>query len=263
MVDPHPVRFFAQYPEPFLPPAPAVLSHGIPPVQGIPPHLALGAEIIRGHPGHFRRIAVPVQLEIFPVGPHIGAVRSHEKGHVSQEGDAPVPGCPADLPPCLEEHILPSGARVTSSASSRPALASFRIPFLQDFRPLLPGLSSILLPDGLEQGIVLQPVLLSPAEHSKFRIIRPGQGKSSGQQFFLSGKSRKGEIGRIPQARRIQGQDLPDLLAGGWRKSRNRMADPRISRPVSPGREVGWSSTPAPRSIRGRSGGRAFFSRHR
>ena len=73
---------------PAHPPLVAVFHHALPVEEGVAPQLSVLGEAVGGTPGHLGGAQVLVQLELLGIGPHVGAVRGHIDGQVSDDGDA-------------------------------------------------------------------------------------------------------------------------------------------------------------------------------
>ena len=76
--------------EPLDPPGVAGCSHLIPVVQRVPPKLAGLGEIIGRNAGHLRGAAIGVEFKKVLIGPHVGAVVSHENRQVAEDGDSAI-----------------------------------------------------------------------------------------------------------------------------------------------------------------------------
>ena len=88
------------------PPAEAVFFHRIPAVEGIPPKLARGAEIVRRHPSHRRGAAPVIQREKLRRSPHITGIRSHIDRQIAYDGDILLPQIRPQGTPLLKKQIL-------------------------------------------------------------------------------------------------------------------------------------------------------------
>ena len=165
MVDAQPVIHPAQKADPPGPPGVVILRHPVPVEQGVPPQLArLGKAVgwaARHFPGHMGFI----QLEQLRVRPHIHAVQRHIDGQVADEFNAPAVGVGAQLPPLGEEQILHRAPEVqipgVLPAEGRQGL---RVPVALRLRPVQPGRTAVAVLQGHEQGVILQPEGIFPAE---------------------------------------------------------------------------------------------------
>ncbi len=157
------------------PPGVAVLLHFFPVEKGVAPKLAVGGEAVGGTSGHLGGQALPVQLELVRVGPHVGAVSRDVDRQIADDGDAQgidvlLPGVPLvkkEVLHRLPEGDLPSQFGPDLFQGGGPAQA-------QRLGPGEPGGSAVPIFQGHEQGIVLQPVLLFLAESGE---IRPALGQ--------------------------------------------------------------------------------------
>lgn len=92
MVEPDPVEQGQVPVQPIGPPVETPLPEHVPPVNGVAPQLAGGAEIVGRDPGHGRGTVVFIQLEQLPVRPDVRAVMVDVDGDVAQDLDLPAVG---------------------------------------------------------------------------------------------------------------------------------------------------------------------------
>ena len=145
--------------DPLEPPGVAVLLHLLPVEQRVAPQLAVGGETVRWAAGHLGGPAVLVQLELFRVGPHVGAVQGHIDGQVANNGDAFLIDILLQAPPLAEKEMLHPLPEVDLSGQLFfHLLQSGRLTQTQLLRPIQPGGPAVLVFQGHEQGVVLQPV---------------------------------------------------------------------------------------------------------
>ena len=151
------------------PPAVAGLFHLIPAEEGVAPELAVGGEGVRRAAGHLGGPEGLVHLEEAGVGPDVGAVLGHVDGQVAQDGDALLGGVVLEGLPLAEEeelYALPEGGLPGEAGGG--GLHGGGLPPPQRLRPLVPGHAVVVVFQGHEEGVVVDPVPLLVEE--------PGQG---------------------------------------------------------------------------------------
>ena len=105
-----------------------------------------------------------VQLELLRVGPDIGAVVGHIDGQIPDDGDAVAVGKFLQPSPLAEKQILDTFPEVNLFLQQRAgAPQGLRPAKLQGLGPLMPGNTAVVVLQGHEQGVVLQPVGLGLA----------------------------------------------------------------------------------------------------
>ena len=175
MVDPQGVADLELPGDPLEPPGIAVLRHLLPVEQGVAPQLAVRSEAVGRTAGHFGGPARLVQLELFRVGPHVGAVQGHIDGQVPQDGDPLPVDVPLQIPPLGVKEVLHPFPEVDLPGQLLSGrLQGGGLPQADLLRPLQPGDAAILVFQGHEQGVVLQPVR-APKGAPHLELVPPSQ----------------------------------------------------------------------------------------
>ncbi len=165
MVEAHQVHLGQRCAQAGRPPGIAGLFRRGPIVDWVAPKLAGGAEIIGRHAGIDQLAAVAVEQEQMRVRPDVGGIVRSEKGGIADDFHAALAGMTSQRVPLAEEEELPEllpadGLRKLSSGrGQRLGLAR-----PQRRGPILPAGAALVLLQGHEEGVVIEPIQVALTE---------------------------------------------------------------------------------------------------
>ena len=166
MIDPDRVVKLRGSADPADPPPVTVLFHAAVIVQGIPPELAVGSEIIRRHTRHVDRYILFIQQEVLGRRPDIRRIERDIKGHVAHDHYALFMRVLAEFCPLFKEKVLRKYEKPDILFQFRPDPVDGILPVhTQAFIfPFQPGLHLVGTLDSHKYSIVFQPEGICPAE---------------------------------------------------------------------------------------------------
>ena len=165
VIDADEIEEFQVVADPVDPPGIAAFLQSIPVVYRVSPELPCPAEVVGRHPGDKGSPSPRVELEQGGVCPDIGAVVVHVAGQIPHDGHAETVAVIFQGPPLPEEQVLTEtlplceGRHLHSARQRGFHAAPAQLP-----RPAVPCLPPV---DGLEspeQAVIVEPLLLVPAE---------------------------------------------------------------------------------------------------
>ena len=147
------------------PPGEAISCHVAPIKQRVAPKLSGGGEAIRWTAGNFLRILVFIQLEQLRMCPDIDTVQRNVDRQVTNDLNALFVGIFLQCIPLFEEEELQHFPEVHFRRKLLLGVPDYmRIVVTQSRLPVLPWSAVIFLFQRHEEGVVLQPVAVEPAE---------------------------------------------------------------------------------------------------